>query len=74
MAIPGMPEIVKEIRVLRSQTSEIRVNMGRVRNLLVGQQTFSFMFCKDDCSKDRLCFRMTLHSRVASMMESTGGS
>ena len=74
MAMPGMPEIVKEIRALRSQTSEIRANMERVRNLLVGQQTSSFMFCNDGCSKDLLCFRMSLHSGVTSMMESTRGS
>lgn len=35
MAMPGMPEIVKEIQALRSQTSEIKANMERVRNLLV---------------------------------------
>jgi hypothetical protein len=74
VAMPGMPEIVKEIQALRSQTSEIRANMERVRNLLVGQQTFSFMSCNDDCPKDPLCFRMTLHSGVASMMGSTCGS
>jgi len=70
VAMPGMPEIVKEIWALRSQASEIRANMERVRNLLVGQQTFSFMFCNDDCSRDPLCFRMSLHSRAALMMES----
>ena len=74
MAMPGMLEIVKEIRALRSQTSKIRANMERVRNLLVGQQTFSFMFCNDDRSRDPLCFRMRLRNRVTSMMESTGGS
>lgn len=74
MAMPGMPEIVKEIRALRSQTSEIRANMERVRNLLVGQQTFSLMFCNDNYSRDPSCFRMSLHSGVTSMMESTCGS
>jgi len=74
VAMLGMPEIVKEIRALRSQTSEIRANMERVRNLLVGQQTFSFMFCNDGCSRDPLCFRVSLHSGVTLMMESTCGS
>ena len=74
MAMPGMPEIVKEIWALRSQTGEIRANMERVRNLLVGQQSFSFMFYNDDCSKDPLCFRISSHSGVTSMMESTCGS
>jgi hypothetical protein len=72
--MPGMPEIVKEIWALRSHTSEIRANMERVRNLLVGQQTFSFMFYNDDCSRDPLCFRMSLRSEVTLMMESTYGS